>query len=144
MPERRNGRERRSAGSARGGVLALLVLVLVAFAVTACGVGAPTNEENISKTTTTYLRALADGDTAEACAQLTRRARGERCEQAIKERLSRLEPDALEDAADAPMDIDVDGDRATARLSEPKAARFLLAKVGGEWHIDSGYTLDPR
>jgi hypothetical protein len=127
----------------RGGVLAVLVLALLAAVVAACGVGPATDEEKISKTTTTYLRALADGDTAEACAQLTRRARGERCEQTMGERLSGLEPDALKNAADGWMDINVDGDRATARLSEPEGARFLLEKVGGEWRIDSGHTLGP-
>ena len=44
-------------------------------------------------------------------------------------------------AADGSMDIDVHGDTATAGLSEPEGAHFLLVKVGGEWRIDSGYTL---
>lgn len=61
----------------------------------------------------------------------------------MKERLARLSPDALTGAADASMDIDVDGNRAGVGLSEPEGARFLLAKVGGEWRIDSGYTLGP-
>lgn len=47
--------------------LAFLVLGVFAAALTACGVGAATDEENVSKTATTYLRALADGDTAKAC-----------------------------------------------------------------------------
>jgi hypothetical protein len=127
----------------RGGVLAALVVALLAVVLTGCGVGPATDEEKISKTTTTYLRALADGDAAEACAQLTPRARGERCEQMMRERLSGLEPNALENAADGWMEIDVEGDRATAGLSEPEGARFLLVKVGGEWLIDSGYTLGP-
>jgi hypothetical protein len=127
--------------STRGGVLVILVLALLAAALTGCGVGAARDEEKISKAATTYLRALADGDTAEACAQLTRRAKGESCETTLKERLSRLEPDALKTAADGSMDIDVDGERATAGLAEPEGARFLLTKVGGEWRIDSGYTL---
>jgi hypothetical protein len=135
--------EWRGAAGGRSVVLALVVLSLLAVALTGCGVGPATDEEKISKTATAYLRALAEGNAGEACAQLTRRARGEQCEQAIKQRLSRLEPDTLENAADAAMDIDVDGDRATAGLSEPEGARFLLAKVGGDWHIDSGYTLGP-
>jgi pimeloyl-ACP methyl ester carboxylesterase len=125
-----------------GAVLAVLVLALLA-ALTGCGIGAAGDEEKISKTATTYLRALADGDTAEACAQLTRRAKGGGCEAALKERLSSLEPGALKNAADASMDIDVDGNRATAGLAEPEGARFLLAKVGSEWRIDSGFTLGP-
>jgi hypothetical protein len=127
----------------RGSVLAVLVVALLAVVLTGCGVGPATDEEKISKTATTYLRALADGDAAQACTQLTPRAKGERCEKTIKERLSQLEPDALKNAADGFMQIDVDGDRATAGLSEPEGARFLLAKVGDEWRIDSGYTLGP-
>jgi hypothetical protein len=127
----------------RGSVLAVLVVALLAVVLTGCGVGPATDEEKISKTATTYLQALADGDTAKACAQLTPRARGERCEQTIGERLSRLDPDSLRNAADASMGIDVDGDTATAKLSEPEGARLVLVKVGEEWRIDSGYTLGP-
>ena len=133
-------REQRSI-STRGGVLAILSLALLAVALTACGVGSAGDKEKISKTASAYLRALADGDTAEACAQLTRLAKGEGCEQAMQERLSRLGPEALKNAADGSIDVDVAGDRATARLSEPEGARFLLAKGGAEWRIDSGYTL---
>lgn len=134
-------REQKSISTRRGGVLAMLSLALLAGALTGCGVGSTSNEGKVSKTASTYLSALADGGTAEACAQLTRRARGERCEQGMKERLSRLESEALTRAADGSLDIDVDGDTATARLSEPEGVRFLLAKVGAEWRIDSGYTL---
>jgi pimeloyl-ACP methyl ester carboxylesterase len=127
--------------SPRGGIQAILALALLAAVVTGCGIGKASNEGKISKTATTYLLALADEDTAEACTQLTRRAKGERCEAAMKERLSRLDPDALAGAADDSMNIAVDGNRATARLSEPEGARFLLVKAGAEWKIDSGYTL---
>ena len=123
--------------------LGLLVLVLLAVAVPGCGVGKATDEEKISKTATTYLRALADGDTARACAQLTSRAKGEGCAASMKERLSRLDSDALKSAADDSIDIDIDVNRATAGLAEPEGARFLLARVGGEWRIDSGYTVGP-
>ena len=121
--------------------LILLVLVL-AVAATGCGVGRATNEEKISKTASTYLRALAHSDTATACAQLTPRARGEACDQAMKERLRRLDSGVLKAAADDSMDIDVNGNRASAALSEPPGARFLLVKTNDEWRIDSGYTLD--
>jgi len=124
------------------GILGILVLVLLAAALAAgCGVGRASNEEKISKTATTYLRALAGGDTAKACLQLTRHARGERCEHALKRRLSRLDSDALGRAADGSMDIDVNGNRATASWLEPQPAHFVLVKVGAEWRIDSGYTL---
>jgi hypothetical protein len=119
----------------------LLVLVL-AVAAAGCGVGPATNEEKISKTASTYLSALAHGDTAKACAQLTARARGEACDQTMRERLPRLDPEVLKAAADDSMDIDVDGNRASAGLSEPSGARFLLVKTNDVWRIDSGYTLD--
>jgi hypothetical protein len=126
---------------ARGALLAGLAVALLAFALTGCGVGPATNQEKISKAATTYLKALADGDTATACAQLTRRAKGGGCERAMRERLSQLDSDALRQAADGSMDIKVHGDAATTGLSEPEDARFLLVKVGSEWRIDSGYTL---
>jgi hypothetical protein len=128
---------------ARGGLLAGLFLAFLALALTGCGVGPATNEEKISKTATTYLKALADGDAATACTQLTRRARGVGCEAAMTERLSGLDSDALRIAADGSMDIDVHDGTATAGLSEPEGARFALARIGDDWRIDSGYTLGP-
>ena len=120
----------------------VLVVLLLAVAAAGCGVGPATNEEKISKTASTYLRALADGDAATACAQLTARARGEACDQVMKGRLPRLDPEVLRAAADNSMDIDVDGSRASASLFEPPGARFLLVKTNDMWRIDSGYTLD--
>ena len=122
-------------------VIIVLLLLACALVLAGCGVGPATNEEKVSKTATTYLKALADGDTATACAQLTVRARGEGCTQAMKERLSRLDPQALKEAADDSMDIDLEGSRATAALSKPAGARFRLVKTGDEWRIDSGYTV---
>ena len=116
-------------------------MLLAAILAAGCGAGRARNQEKISETATTYLRALADGDTAKACLQLTPRTRGERCERELKRRLSRLDSDALRKAADGSMDIEVNGNRATASWSEPQPARFVLAKVGAEWRIDSGYTL---
>src|SRR5438105_13405597 len=131
--------EQRSTGT-QGALLALLALVLLTVALTGCGIGRASNQEKVSKTATSYLRALAEGETAKACAQLTRRAKGG-CEATMKERLSRLEPDALKRAADGSIDIAVHSNTATAGLSEPKGARFVLKKVGRKWLIDSGYTL---
>ena len=126
---------------ARGGLLAGLVLVLLAPVLAGCGVGPATNEEKISKTATAYLTALADGDVAKACAQLTRRAKGGGCEAAMTERLARLDSDALDQAAEDSIAIEIHGDTATAALSEPEGARFVLARIGDDWRIDSGYTL---
>jgi hypothetical protein len=120
----------------------VLLLLILALVVAGCGVGPATNEEKISKTATTYLRALARGDTVTACAQLTSRAQGESCARRLRERLSGLDPEALKGAADDSMDIEVDGNRATAGVSKPEGAQFLLVKTDDEWRIDSGYTLD--
>src|SRR5438034_7235773 len=122
-------------------VLVALILPLLALALTGCGVGPASDKEKISKTATTYLRALGDGDTVKACAQLTRRAKGEECKPALKRRLGRLDRDALKHAADGSLEIDLHGQTATAGLPEPSGARFVLAKVGRAWRIDSGYTL---
>lgn len=121
---------------------AILLVLVLAVAAAGCGVGSATDEEKISKTASTYLRALADSDSATACAQLTPRARGEACDQAMKERLPSLDPGVLNNAADDSMEIDVDGNRASAGLSEPEGARFLLVKTKDVWRIDSGYTLN--
>jgi hypothetical protein len=133
-------RKLRSNGTG-GAVLALPVVALLASALTGCGIGPATKQEKVSKTATSYLRALAKGDTTKACSELTRRARGESCEAAMKQRSARLDSDALTRAANGSIDIDVHGNRATARLPEPDGARFMLLRAGGEWKIDSGYTL---
>jgi hypothetical protein len=127
--------------NSRAAALALLALVLCAAALTGCGIGKASNQEKISKTATTYLRALARGEIAKACAELTQHAKGGRCEATMTKRLSQLDADALRKAADGSIDIDVNGSTATAGLSEPQGARFLLKKLGGHWLIDSGYTV---
>src|SRR5436309_4367285 len=132
---------RRSA-VARGGVLSIVVLALLGA--TGCGVGRESNQEKVSKTVVTYLRALAGGDTAKACAQLTHRAQDARCQQVLKARRSRLDPNTLTSAADASLDLNIHGNTATAGLSDPEGARLVLAKADGEWRIDSGYTLGPK
>src|SRR5437870_11932746 len=116
---------RRLSAIARGGALATLVLALLG-ALTGCGVGGASNQEKVSKTVDTYLRALAAGDTAKACAQLTRRAQGARCQQVLNERRSRLDPDALTSAADASLDLNIHSNTATSRASEPEGARLVL------------------
>jgi len=128
-------------GSIRRRIFAVPAVALLAAAVCGCTIESGPNEGNVSTTASTYLRALARGDSAGACAQLTRRAQGRHCEAAMKVRLSRLEPDALNKAADGSLDNDVHGSTATARLSQPDGARLALAKVGAQWRIDSGYTL---
>jgi hypothetical protein len=123
------------------GVLAVPVLALVAAGAAGCTIESGTNEGKVSTTASTYLRALANGDSARACAQLTPSARGGDCAQTIKARTSRLDPAALNRAADHSLEIDVHGNSATVRLSEPAGARFALVKLGARWRIDSGYTI---
>lgn len=125
------------------GMLAAPVLALVAAGAAGCTIESGTSEGKISTTAGTYLRALAKGDSAGACAQLTPAARGRDCAHTMKGRVSRLDPAALNRAVDHAMDIDVHGNTATAQLSEPRGARFVLAKLGARWRIDSGYTLAP-
>jgi pimeloyl-ACP methyl ester carboxylesterase len=123
--------------------VAISAAALLAAALTGCGVGKATDDETISETTTTYLRALAAGDTATACTQLTPDGRGTSCAPAMKARLSPLDPAALRRAADASMDIDVHGTTATAALAEPHDARLTLVKRRGAWRIATGYTVPP-
>src|SRR5256885_8645058 len=125
----------RLSAVARGGALAILVLALLG-ALTGCGVGRASNQEKISKTVDTYLRALAGGDTAKACAQLTGRAQGARCQQVLKERRSRLDPDALTSAADASLDFDIHGNTATEGLFHPGSGRLVLPTGDREVRID--------
>jgi hypothetical protein len=127
-------------GSIGRGMLAVPVLAPVAAGAAGCTIESGTNEGKISTTAGTYLRTLAKGDSARACAQLTASARGRDCAHTIKARTSRLDPAALNRAADHSLDIDVHGNTATARLSEPGGARFALVKLGARWCIDSGYT----
>jgi pimeloyl-ACP methyl ester carboxylesterase len=128
------------AHSRPAGVLAIAAAAaLLAVALAGCGVGRTTSREEISKTTTTYLKALAAGDTTEACGQLTRRARRARCAAGLSDRLARLDPSALRRAADGAIDIQVHGGAATAVLARPRGARLVLARAAGAWRIDAGY-----
>ena len=55
--------EQKSTGT-QGLLLALLALVLLAVALTGCEIGRASSQEKVSKTATSYLRALADSDSA--------------------------------------------------------------------------------
>jgi hypothetical protein len=89
----------------------------------------PQNEEKINKTASTYLRALADGDTTKVCAQFTSRAKGERCEPAMKERLSQLDADALKTPADGSIDVGIAGDNGDGATLRARM-RSLPARQG--------------
>jgi hypothetical protein len=68
----------------------------------------------------TYLRAVATATQPRRAAS-SPAAKGERCEPAMKEGFSALDADALKNAADGSIDVEIDGDSATPRLSGPKA-----------------------
>jgi pimeloyl-ACP methyl ester carboxylesterase len=120
---------------------ALLGLILVAAAVTACGVGRTNDKDKIARATGTYLRALADGDTTRACGELSRSAQGEHCPEAVARRASQLTPRVLEQAADASLGIAVHGRSAVATLGTSR--RLRLIKVDGDWRVDAGFAV-PR
>jgi pimeloyl-ACP methyl ester carboxylesterase len=123
----------------RRGLLAGLV-VLACF-IAACGLGPATDKDKIAKTTSSYLRALAHGDTVTACAALSPRARGDRCRTTLDRRAARLTPAGLEDAADSSLEISVHGATAISTLGKPAGARLHLVKAGGAWRIDSGFAV---
>jgi pimeloyl-ACP methyl ester carboxylesterase len=116
-------------------------LVVLACAVAACGVGPATDKDKIAKTTGSYLRALAHGDTAAACDALSPGARGDRCRAAVARRAAQLTPGALHEAADSSLDISVHGTTAISTLGKPAGARLRLVKARGAWRIDSGFAM---
>jgi pimeloyl-ACP methyl ester carboxylesterase len=116
-------------------------LIVLACGVTACGVGQATDKDKIAKRTSTYLRALAHGDAATACSQLSQRAQGDHCRRTLARRPPQLTAQALDAAADAPLDITVRGSTAISGLGKPASARLRLIKTGNAWRIDSGYAV---
>ena len=125
------------------GITALLALAALTLA--GCGVGSGGPESKISETTDTYLRSLASGDMAKACAQLTADAKtklGSSCAAAMQRIRARVGPDRLTDAADKGSSIAVDGASGSATLKAMNGARLGLVKSGSSWLIDSGYALE--
>jgi alpha/beta hydrolase fold len=119
--------------------LAIGAAAVLIFVVTGCGVGKPTSPEKVSETATSYLKALAAGHAARACADLTPRRGGASCERAVREHGSLLDARALIAAADASMGKS--RSMATRTLARPHGARLVLARVGGRWRIESGYAV---
>jgi hypothetical protein len=120
------------------------MLVLAALVLAGCGVGSGGPESKISKTTDTYLRSLASGDTTKACAQLTAKAKsklGASCTAAMKEIATRVGGDRLAEAANEGSSISVDGSSGSATLKELNDARIGLVDSGSSWLIESGYAL---
>lgn len=123
------------------GVLLLLLAMLAA----GCGVGSA-DESEISDAADTYLRSLANGDTATACEQLTASTRTHldgACVAELRRITARVGSRRLEAAADGSIDIEIDGATGTAVVRELDASLTLVA-VGNAWRISDGYRLDSR
>jgi len=123
--------------------LVAVVLASAALLTTGCGfVGSP--EQKVSETTDNYLRSLAAGEHDTACGQLTVGAKSrlaEPCLAAMEAIAARLGSDALTAAADAGIEMAVEGGRATVVIPELGGARLTLLRNGPEWRIDAGYAL---
>lgn len=120
-------------------------LAAAALLLAGCGIGEPTTEGKVSETADTYLRAVANGDTEKACAQLTAAARAaldDSCASMMKALASRVGREALTDAADGGVEIDVDGGHASARIRNLEGASLALVADGREWLIADGYSLE--
>jgi hypothetical protein len=127
--------------------LAAIAAAAVALAAAGCGFGEPTAEGKIATAADEYLRALADDNTAKACAQLAATAKSEfdrPCDDELHEVASRIGEDALSAAADGGVDVTVDGAHGFAEVRELDGARLTFAKAGAEWRITSGHALDHR
>jgi hypothetical protein len=117
-------------------ILIAAALATVLLLAAGCGVGS-SDEADISATTEAYLSALADGDFAAACDQLTEAARTETCA-ADLERAADAEPEgAFADKVDRGGSIEVSGERATMRLDG--GGSLALEREAGSWRIASGY-----
>ena len=56
---------------------------------------------------------------------------------------ARIGRDALTAAADAGVDVDLDGDRGSARVRELDGAQLAFVKTGKRWRIAGGHSLQP-
>lgn len=114
------------------------------------------NEQgDAAATVTTYLSALADGDGAEACDQLTGQAKREltagivetvpelqsdfSCDGAVEALADLLGEDERSVLREAEVAASVDGDEATASL-EGSPNEVELRRVDGRWLISGGFT----
>lgn len=110
------------------------------------GGGTASPEEDAAREVVeTYKEAAASGDSARACAQLTRRAREETgrvegigsCEEAHEAALIGFTDEAREALANADFEVQVEGDTGTAEIEGNKGGQTVkLRREGGRWRID--------
>ena len=114
--------------------------------------GATSDEAAIRSTMVAYIGAVAEGDGAKACAQLTENgkrsaasARGaDGCEEAIDEIGAAFTPrdkQKLLALRNTDIEVRIDGDTATAQFRGARTTK--LARQGDRWLID-GYANQPR
>jgi hypothetical protein len=107
-----------------------------------CGIGT-TPDSTVAKTADTYLRALASGGEAEACAQLTGEARDRTapsCVAQMKEIELRVGSSRLHQAADGHISVEISGQKGTAKVDVLDAA-LSFKKEGFTWLISDGFAL---
>jgi hypothetical protein len=130
--------------------------VIVALIITGCGDSG--DEQKVADTVQTYLSALAEGDGAEACNQLT----GEEAGRVFEEEATMLPELGASSCADAlsklgetlggegkqtleraeTTNVKVDGDSATAELVGGTKT-VHLRKVDGRWFISGALNAEP-
>jgi hypothetical protein len=107
-----------------------------------CGIGT-TPDSSVAKTADRYLRALASGDEAKACAQLTGEARdraGLSCVAKMKQIEARIGFARLQRAADGGISVETAGEQGTATVGALHAT-LTFKKDGFTWLITDGFAL---
>src|SRR4051812_47354399 len=123
---------------------AALAAIGAAIAVVGAGCGIGTSpDSSVAKTTDTYLRALASGDEAKACAQLTGEARYRAtasCVTQMKQIETRIGSSRLRRAADGSISVQTTGQRGRATV-DVLHATLAFKKDGFTWLITDGFAL---
>src|SRR4051812_19380346 len=123
---------------------AALAAIGAAIAVVGAGCGIGTSpDSSVAKTTDTYLRALASGDEAKACAQLTGEARdrtGLSCAARMKMIEAQIGSSTLQRAANGSISVKTAGQKGTATVAVLHAT-LAFKKDGFTWLITDGFAL---
>ena len=136
-------RERRAA--------AVVVAITVAIGVLACGGGGSSDEDQVKDTIKSYLSAIADGDGAKACDQLSTNGRTEiaqlgaqvgastiDCEQIVQQLSSVIGSENTDSLKNAQVSsVQINGNQATATVSGANVTPTLI-NSDDHWLIDSG------